>query len=174
MANVESPEDLLRLSNKAYEVLDIIKEVFATNGVALPTREYITIGDTRDTAHDADQLTIALQRIYPGTPGTGSLSIVERNCLPGQLTAVFQIELVRCIPAATTVGRSNIPKIPTAEEIDSMGKTQMIDYWLLYRAAQDMSKDDPFLGRTKTVFDIESGGPKGNFQAIQMQVDISV
>lgn len=99
-------------------ILQTVVETFDQAGVTLPDRRFITFGTP---AADAEQVTVALQQLYLGTPGTPPTQPSQCNSMT---TGVFRVEILRAVPipearktvvAAETIHRAGIGTVTDAE-----------------------------------------------------------
>lgn len=58
--------EALSLVNLAQAIFDGVVAGYAQNGATLPSRRYVTLGTP---ANDCEQMVVAWQQIYLGTPG---------------------------------------------------------------------------------------------------------
>lgn len=96
MTTVEKGLDVGEL---AIEILTGVEEYFAAVGVDLPTRRFVSAGDTGTIAWDCEQLTVCMVGIgYGANEDQNSLSGKVRAQLSTRIRSViFSVVLVRCI-----------------------------------------------------------------------------
>lgn len=169
MAEAESSEDLLRISSRARDIHLIIKDIFASNKVDLPKRQYIYVGGEEDTAHDSDQLTISFAGLELKTTTT-STSMYTGGCY-ASFVATYIIEIVRCTPQATNKGKY-ADLAPAADKLDEYGSSRAIDSWLLVRVGQAIGSLPDNIGGNS--FKLTAEKESGGVQAIRLTVDVMV
>ena len=183
MANTETSEDLNRIVTIAQEILDTINDVFESNGISLPSRQYKTVGPIEDTTHDFTgddgQLTVSFGGLRLGvTPNSNGM--IRANCSANYI-ATFFIELVRCTPQPKGAGNSKnyggtntkySSTAPQEDKMNSYGEIRMRDTWLLLRSAQNMQS---MFGTLNDLgLNIVPGKEDGAVQAIRLSVDVLV
>lgn len=171
MANTELADDLQRISNRASQIQEIIKDVFESNGVDLPERQYIFVGGEEETAHDDEQLTISFAALRLGVTPT-STGMFNPACPPGYIATYF-VELVRCTPqTGKNNSRLKTSIAPGQSELDSYGRSRAIDAWLLLRVGQNIKNLPETLGQVD--FGIVAQKEQGTMQAIRLSVEVMV
>src|SRR3954471_16962051 len=101
------------------DIIESINAVFEAEGVTLPSRQYILIGEA---AHDCEQLTVSFEQLYLGGPGDEVGAPLQCDAAR---TIVVQVQLVRCIPKPT---RQNAVSV---EEMIESTEQLTRDAWLL-------------------------------------------
>lgn len=153
-----NPAALTVLSNG---IMTEIVAVFAEYGVALPKNQYIYFGGHGSTAHDGEQLTVALSQIYSGQLGPMQQQPVDRTHLRN---AWFSVELVRKVPDIATNGG----KPPTAAKISAEASGQMQDSILLFEAG--LRACETYSPIEKGIVDVTAGPVSGGLQASIMSI----
>lgn len=106
----------------ADELLAAVVDAFSTASVDLPSRQYVHAGAI---AHDCDQMVVSLRRIVPGDVGvtlTGDTS-GQINANLGTVdvrTAVFDVQLLRCVPSADS-------QSPDPATLDAEADARIVD-----------------------------------------------
>lgn len=116
-------------------ILAKVVETFTSAGVSLPARRFVTFGTP---AADTEQVTVALQQIYLGTPGTPPTQPMKCN---SQTTAVVRVEILREVPVP-----QDRKIMVTAERMQAAGIETITDAELLLQAVNQMcsgSQDTP-------------------------------
>lgn len=151
-------EDLLRIAQEAEKILDITSAVFQENGIPLPERRFLAIGET---AHDCEQVTVSFASAGLGMPGDGNPQ--RQSCSAASYNATFNIEIVRKTPQGTKTsgGVKYVP--PKATDLQAYGVPRMIDSWLLIKIAQKYEQTT--LSRSST-YTVVAGPDSGGMQAI--------
>lgn len=184
MANTETSEDLNRVGTRAQEILAIVNDVFTSNGISLPGRQYVTVAPLEDTTHDFSgdsdgQVTIAFSGLRLGITPSSS-GIVRPGC-GNTYIATYYIEIVRCTPqnggagTSKNYGATNSKYGGTGPKIDSMnsyGEARMRDTWLLLRAGQALQGNHSTLHELS--FNILAGKEDGGVQAVRLMVEVLV
>lgn len=106
------------------QVLAVIEAAYATAGVDLPDRRYVTAGAV---AYDCEQLVVSLTRMYPG------IAFLEDPAAPVLKATLlrsvtFAVHLVRCIPTLTE-GKTTV--WPTPAALNASGEQILQDAYLL-------------------------------------------
>lgn len=141
-------------SDKAQAILDAVVAAFGQQGVALPDRRYLHIGQA---AHDCEQLVVSFEQMYIGTPGDQAQ--LPQKC-DAPWSVVFSVQLVRCVPG---VGRAGAA--PTEADLTTNAVTMMQDAAILFDAG--LHAVDDWNG---ILSDITVTDPQGKMQAIVMSV----
>jgi hypothetical protein len=161
MANggVIQPSDIDDLAQLADALLAKVQEVFGQVGIALPGRQYVTLGTP---AQDCEQVTVAWQNAYAGLPGQ-EMNDAQRCDAPR--SAVFIITITRCVPVADGAGSTRPPK---ASDLTISAHELYHDAWLLLISAQSM---DDYLG---IIANVEAGDAQGGLQSVALSVTLGV
>ena len=144
-------------------VMDSISTTFQEYSHDLPGRQYITSGGRGDTAHDCEQVTVSIEQIYSGLPGSQAN---EPQTCDGPTTVVFVVEVVRCIPTSNKNG-----KPPSPERMTATAKIQARDALLLKWAGLRAAETQNFTGG---IADVMAGQPQGAYQAMIMNLIMPV
>lgn len=161
----------------ADEVMASIERVYAGAGLSLPQLRYITAGGIGDTVHDCEQVTISWEQSYTGLPGN---PMQEMTRCDGPTTSVFVIEIVRCIPEATSGTRraarstpnSAVQPVNTSERSEA-AYTQMRDAFLLREAGMAAGESD-LLTTQGVLLDVSAGTPQGGYQGMLMTLAVAI
>lgn len=108
-----------RLYALAWDILHAVEQHFLNEGVNLPERRYVHVGQV---ALDCEQLVLAVDQLTAGLPlGTPPSS---RCVQPKTLRA--RLWLIRCVPTLTEQGDP-----PSFASLDESARTLLIDAWTL-------------------------------------------
>lgn len=153
------PSDVDDLANLADALLAKVQEVFGQTGIALPPRQYVTLGTP---AQDCEQVTVAWQNAYAGLPGQ-EINDAQRCDAPR--SAVFIITITRCVPVADG---AKAQRPPTPGALTASAHQLYHDAWLLLISAQSM---DDYLG---IIANVEAGDAQGGLQSVALSVTLGV
>ena len=156
-------EDIGKLADT---ILKEIKDIYAQYKVALPPRQYVSVGGPNSTAHDDEQVTVTLTSVSPGIAG-GPAS--PYSYLNDVLHANFHIEIVRAIPVPNE--RMLTPAPPTPEAITLSSKALMKDAILLIEAGKRVGEETY---SETAMLETVSGQPQGGMQAMTMSLTLVV
>lgn len=109
----------------ARTLLDETETRLTAAGRTIPGRSYVHVGST---AHDCDQLTVEIGRVFPGQPGVETFGLEDREPCVGVRTAEFFVELVRCFPTSQSSGAA-----PTSSALDFASQELMTDGFVIVR-----------------------------------------
>ena len=140
------------------DVLSSINSAFEAEGVVLPDRQYVMIGEA---AHDCEQLTVSFDQLFLGGPGD---EITTPLRCEAARTIALSVQLVRCVPAITRQGP------PTAEQLTETTERLTQDSWLLLEGCIN-SIPANYLG---ALVDVTVTAPDGKFQAVQANLTVGV
>lgn len=153
--------DLDEIKNAADTILLTINNIFITNSVELPTRQYTTLGGVGTVAYDCEQLTVSWEQTYSGKPGNPVQEIAKCNSIR---SGVFIVELVRPIPVSQN---PDIPPEPFL--IQEAAEDLMRDAVLLYNSGLLAAETyNDILGGG--LADVSVGAPAGGYQSLVMTV----
>lgn len=147
----------------AENLLTTINEVFASNQVSLPERQYYAVGPENTVAYDCEQMTITFKNVSDG---------LAYNDVPRMLSCqnmesgIFFVELVRCIPTTSASGMK--VSAPPAQDITESAKNMMRDA-KLFREVIKVVEEDYFM-RDNPMYSISFGEPSGGFQSVQLSL----
>lgn len=164
------------LYDTAHELLLHINTYFVAQGVDLPDRRYVTLGEP---AHDlgpeagtdcAGQVTVSMDFIGSGLPGAEtSDSNQTRGCTITDFVS-YTIELVRCVP---TLENDGTP--PSLTDLDDSALDLSIDGYLLRRSIHNAWSSGVFcncqdiaIGRLEVIS--PRGGVAGWRQTLQVDL----
>lgn len=126
-------------------ILEAVEEAFAAASVTLPDRRYVHSGAI---AHDCEQVVVSCQGL-------------EREAAIGPRASIFDIEIVRCVPAVSEIG------LPTAAALQESAQELLTDARLLFSIVGAESLREC---RTPTVRDFVPIGPEGGFGGWRMRL----
>lgn len=151
--------DDLSLVTLSQTLLDGVIDGYATRGIALPTRQYYTVGTP---ANDCEQLVVAWQQSYLGVPGDEASE--PKQCRADPRTAVFAVQICREVPVVNDSG-----KPPTAAAIQARSDVLLLDAYVLLEIVASI---DPFgIGVITTADVVEVSGGLG---CIQVQTVLAI
>lgn len=156
-------EDATNLRDMMQGVLERVETVFQSYNVNLPQRRYWTMGQP---AIDCEQLVVAFQQMYLGTPGA-QVSEPQRCHVPRSATLTIQI--ARATPI---VGQNGRP--PSAEKIQIAGETLAYDSWVLMESINLLDQWDETGYGIGVIATLETAAPEGGFQTTTMTVTMAV
>lgn len=143
-----------RSFNAAQALLDAVVAHYATVAVDLPERQYVTDGTP---AWDCEQLTVQMERTFNGLPDQPTVAPLD--CLLVR-TAIFVIELVRCIPVVEDELGNAV--VPAADEISASARRILGDQALIVNAVVGAQRAGELAGcRGLTIVDWENAEPQG-------------
>lgn len=152
-----TPEDG-RLVALSQTLLDAVVAGYAERRIALPERQYWTIGVP---ANDCEQVVVAWQQSYLGIPGDEAAT--PQSCHVPR-SAVFLVQLARAFPSVNDRGRS-----PSASDIQSASQAVLQDAWVLIDI---LSNTDPLgLG---TIVTAEVSEVSGGLAGVSVQTVLAV
>jgi hypothetical protein len=151
-----------RITAMADQIMEKVIDVFAVEGVPLPDRKLITVGEP---VHDCEELVVVFVSLNRGIPGSEE----EAQRCDAAVSATFQVHLVRCFPVST--GRGVVP--PTSEELTDNAREKMVDSWLLARAGVEVA-EDPLVTWGGIVQQVYADEPTGGYSAVIMTLQIVV
>lgn len=151
----------------AQNLLSTINDVFDSNQVPLPDRQYIAVGPENTVAYDCEQMTVTFKNVADG---------LAYNDVPRMLSCqafqsgIFFVELVRCLPSSGASGLNVTAS--SAESLSESSKNMMRDA-KLFREVVDIVKEDPNI-MDKPMYSITFGEPSGGFQSVQLSIKRNV
>lgn len=165
----------LDIYNTAEKILASMNQVFTEYGEALPTKQFIYVGEM--PPHDCEQLTVGFLEHYAGPPGAQAQEPARCNEVR---TAAFTIELVRaCAPGlvniqSETTGRRYNNRMETAspEVYNGYAKQRLIDATLLMEAGMRVVGADVM--SVGGLADVQTGAISGQYQAMILNLFIVV
>lgn len=150
----------------ANQALEAVVDRFATEGITLPDRQYVTGGLV---ALDCEQVVVEVVRVYTGTPGA-ELSDPVSCAVPR--SAEMRIWIVRCVPIFKDNGDP-----PTQSELDASGEELLTDGWVLVWGLLQEYRDGNFLSQCDklVIGNLAAVGPEGGFGgwALTIQADLT-
>lgn len=161
IADVSS--DALHLKNMMDGILSRIETVFQSYNVPLPSRRYWTMGEV---AVDCEQVVVNFLQMYLGTPGDEQ-SAPQRCHVPRTATVIISISR----PVAT-VGQNGRP--PSGDKITESSYTSAIDAWVLMECIREFDMWDDSGYGLGVIATLDSSGPEGGFQTVNMQLTLAV
>lgn len=153
---VEEARSLVRLLDGT---LARVQTIYQTAGIALPDRQYWTLGTP---VWDCEQLVISFIQAYFGPPGDEATR--PQSC-EGPRSAALTVQVVRCIP---TVGRRG--GAPSAEQIQSMSEQLAIDAYLLLDLAPQLDQWDPGYPGMGVIATVDSAEAQGGYQGVTLSI----
>jgi hypothetical protein len=156
-------EDALHLKNLMDGILSRIETVFQSYNVPLPSRRYWTMGEV---AVDCEQVVVNFLQMYLGTPGDEQ-SAPQRCHVPRTATVIISISR----PVAT-VGQNGRP--PSGDKITESSYTSAIDAWVLMECIREFDMWDDSGYGLGVIATLDSSGPEGGFQTVNMQLTLAV
>ena len=144
-------------------ILSRIETVFQAYNVPLPSRRYWTMGEV---AVDCEQVVVNFLQMYLGTPGDEQ-SAPQRCHVPRTATVVISISR----PVAT-VGQNGRP--PSGVKITESSYTSAIDAWVLMECIREFDMWDDSGYGLGVIATLDSSGPEGGFQTVNMQLTLAV
>lgn len=144
-------------------ILSRIETVFQAYNVPLPSRRYWTMGEV---AVDCEQVVVNFLQMYLGTPGDEQ-SAPQRCHVPRTATVVISISR----PVAT-VGQNGRP--PSGDKITESSYTSAIDAWVLMECIREFDMWDDSGYGLGVIATLDSSGPEGGFQTVNMQLTLAV
>lgn len=166
------PEALITL---AHHILDTVVETYGQYGVDLPTRRFLAVGGQGGTVHDCEQVSVSFEQGYSGAPGAQSQTIQKCD---GVQTAVFYVEVVRCIPVVndgaqqqSRYGKELVVDAPSVDQLTAIAETQMRDARIMLDAGMASGIGTLLEG---ALVDVAPGGAQGGFQAMGMTVTLAL
>jgi hypothetical protein len=140
--------DALSLVTLAETIFDGVVAGYEQSGATLPSRRYVTLGTP---ANDCEQMVVAWQQIYLGTPGDEAS--LPQNCTAPK-SAVFSVQVARNMPVVSPSGKAPEPKA-----IQTFSEALLVDAYLL---TDILANIDPFgLGTIVTCEFVEVSGGLG-------------
>ena len=166
------PDALITL---AHHILNTVVETYGQYGVALPSRQFLSVGGQGGTVHDCEQVSVSFEQGYSGAPGAQSQTIQKCD---GVQTAVFYVEVVRCIPTTndgaqqqSRYGQELSVDAPTPQQLTAVAETQMRDARVMLDAGMSSGINTLLEG---ALVDIAPGPASGGFQAMGMTVTLAL
>lgn len=145
-------------------------------GLDPPARRFVAAGDPRAVAWDGAQVTVALQSLTVGPPGNAQpQSLPSPSFTPGReapRTALFEIQVVRCVPEAQAVSQRII--VPDAAALQAVGEVHlstaraMVDGALAALAGSPLPYTRVALGAALSL------GPQGGLVGVALPVWVGV
>lgn len=172
-------------------ILLMVRNSFDAQGIALPARQYLTVGGRGEVPHDTEQVTVTLEQANAGMPGivvtTGMQEYEPR-------TVNFVVEVVRQIPipgddstapANTSVGKFDRIKseLDNGHKPEQISPLDLLDDDTLTAFAKDQMRDMACLysaGMATAAaynqgiaIDVSAGPPSGAYQGVVMTLGLS-
>jgi len=162
VANYPISEDAFELVNLLQRVLTQVGDVFAANGVPLPTRQYWAVGTP---AEDCAQVVVALSQLYLGGPGDAA---AEPQRCEGVRSAVVNVYITRDYPIGEQ-GRAVAP-----ERIIEASKWVAIDSWLLISSLKGFDWSAFGTPGAGVIATVNALPPNGGVQTTVMNLTLAV
>lgn len=172
-------------------ILLMVQNSFAAQSIALPTRQYMSVGGRGEVPHDTEQVTVTFEQASAGFPGITLTTGVRES---DERTMLFVTEVVRQIPIPgdsdaaptnTSVSRFDRIKAEMAagqkpeqispldllddDTLTAFAKDQMRDAACLYSAAMAVAS----VYNQPVSVDVTAGPPSGAFQATVMVIGLT-
>lgn len=141
-------------------ILEAGRDTLEHCGREYPERHYVTVGVP---AVDCQQFTVSLIQAYTGTPG--DQSGMPTAC-DGPASAIFNVQLVRCIPTPNLKQRETVS---IEAETDS-ARGLFTDASALLRLSNFL----PFDFDRSTISDVTVGEPQGGFVGINLNIVVGL
>lgn len=145
------------VSSVAQYFLSCIESVYTEAGIELPTARLIVVGAV---AVESEVLAVMFGGVKTGSPGNERIA-------PGRLedgrTAVFNVELWRTLPGATS------PAPLKAATTNPAASRAMDDAWMLIDAAHRADQLNVGVSASSSVHE-----PTGDMQGVSLQCEIQV
>lgn len=145
-------------------LLDAVVEEFEAVGVPLPSRRYLTHGQT---AADCDQLTVSLIQLYRGEPSAPPSEPTNCN---SRTSAVVEVELLRKVP---NVG-DNRSGIVSQEALHRSGLEHLTDATLLLNSLCRLTAPRYFFAQNGFFGDVTTGETQGDYSGPKLTVTAAV
>lgn len=161
----------LRVDLLAADLLAAVITHFATSDRTLPERQYVSGGEPTAVAWDCEQLTVTLEGIGWGIAEESYPVTMQANNNRGlaQRHAVYDIELVRCVPDTSTIRNG----VPEASALNLWGMGILRDMGLLSQATVAFSNTLRKLGAVVRPGIVAPAGPSGGFVGSVCQFYVS-
>ncbi len=156
-------EEATNLRDMLDGVVERVENTFQSYNVNLPNRRYWTLGQP---VIDCDQLVVSFIQMYLGAPGDEA-STPQRCNVPR--SAVLSISIAREVP---TVGVNGRP--PSPERIQDAAAQSAIDAWVLMESVRQFDMWDGTGFGLGVIATVDVTPPEGGFQAVNMQLTLSV
>lgn len=164
----ESPEELQERRETIFDfgemLLAQIRTTFNDHGIVLPDKQFFDTGP-REAPHDCEQLSIAFEQMYNGSPGVPDQIPTPCN---GPRTGTYVVELVRCTPVMGKSARGAPLTPPDEAKLNAAAKQQWIDAWLLMDAG--LLAGESFAAGA--LADVGSTPESGGFQAVVLNITL--
>lgn len=135
---------------------DVVVQYYATEGLDLPSRRYVSPGVP---AWDCDQFVVYVERNTSGTVNAEDTSAID--CLVVR-SATIVAEIARCVPKVEQAGDQVV--VPTPEEEEAAAELVLTDPMALVNAAVQGYRDGSLAGcKGLAVVEWEALGPDGGF-----------
>ena len=162
-----------RLYTLGQVILDEAVSRLIAGGREVPERQYIANGPPPDVAWDCRQLTVALTRVFPGTPGIERVGRVAGGFGPCATiwSVEYIVELVRCVSVLNDQGTP-----PQASVIDGEAADLLTDLWVLHQGLAEAAAageiadrcDDVLIGNAILL------GPEGGMASIRVPIQVQL
>lgn len=140
--------------------LDAIVEVFEEEGVDLPDRRYVAFGTV---AADCEQLTVALDQHYMGTPGGDPNALTRCG---GPRTVAMTVQLFR-----TTAAQTARQATPSVASLSKNAEKHLRDAWVLLNAAERV---DSIAWGTGVIAEVTAAEAAGGLVGCNMSLVVPV
>jgi hypothetical protein len=161
------PTTGLDLTTIADATLAAVVAFFATAGVDLPTRQYVTVGDPSEVAWDCEQLVVCLADVGWGRSADAtqlSPKFGKEASVNAMRHATYAVSLVRAAPTITDQG-----ELPTADALAASGHALLTDAGLLSQCLVNFvafRNDALPQGGSAQAGAVQAAGPQGGLVAL--------
>lgn len=156
-------DEALRLKNMLDGVLERVENVYQSFNVPLPNRRYWMIGEP---ALDCEQVVIAFDQLYLGTPGD---EIAQPNRCNVPRSATFRILIAREVAIVGVNGRP-----PSGDKIQQTSVMPTVDAWILMETVREFDMWDETGYGLGVVASLEIAGPEGGFNTVGLRLTMAV
>lgn len=159
------------LTTTAHNTLNAVVAYFATAGIQLPTRQYVSPGIGVLVAMDDEQVTVNLNRIYSGLPGQLATGPVQH--MRSQRAAEFAVQIYRDIHGLVD---DNSGVIPTAAEIASDFEVAVADLETMWMAIEDARANNLIVPMNTpfAIQDVSMVGPQGGLAGVMATFAVAI
>lgn len=163
---VAHPDHLYTLAD---EILATCIDALSDNGIAPPTKNFISAGTIIDFPDECpDMLAVELTRIYTGLPGI-EVALPEK-CGHAR-TAEFLIRIVRCLDSANEENNN-----PTVDQLNADALATYSDIWVLHQELIERKAAGTFLDACQSLLigNALPDGPEGGIGGWTIQLDVQI
>lgn len=152
------------IATLADDLLTEFAAAAADNGITLPARRYVHVGQV---AFDCEQVVVSASQITRGRPPAAAGDIVR---ISDTLVVELNLWIVRKVPGLSFDGE----QLPSVAELQAAGETLAADGWLM--TVGMMARYRKLAGRctSLTVTDTLSAGPEGGYGGWQTVLQVGL